>query len=393
MSSRHTLICFVSSTSKDASMQTFQSDLDGMGTFSGTQTNVAPTCYAIERLRRRVYGNNALASISPVLDQIIAVRTTGVRGSNYDGYMQEIKAYCTSKGMLFPEFVDIEIGDTATHAQILDKVLNKLDKDTSVIIETTGGLRPTITAFSLLARILQTKGTKIEFSTYANMNTLTVGITDDHQMYTLLEAASTFADTGNEKELNNIRNQLGIADIPIFKAMRQFRSSVLVCNIRTLEDNIRALHNAFNMLKTDTSIAVTANGIIFKHILLEMIEYKMCFVNSKHPLIDVVQWCANNGYLQQAVTILYEKLLKNSNYKHCGISRKSYQTIRCLRNGINHAAGQTFADDQSIPLDIRQEVIEKVDKMLNNPSEGGNADLNAIKGAIESALVKIRKSL
>jgi len=379
MSSRYTLICFVSDTKPDAPKHTFKSDL---GEFSGVQTNVAPTCYSIERLKKLQGDHGVMSGIAPPLSRILAIRT---RISNYDGYKREVEAYCKSKGMLSPEFKEIFIEDNCTHAEILNELIQRLQNDapSSVIIETTGGFRPAITAFSLLARFLMMKGTVVKFSTYANTSTKIVSITEDYQMYALLDATSTFIDTGNAKELNALRSQLNIPDIAyLFKAMKQFHSSVLICNTLTLDDNIKALQDEFQKLKSDSSDVTTVTGVVFKHLLLEMIERKMSFIASPDPLVGVIKWCVDNWHLQQAVTLLHEKLLKKNKCKKYGISDMQLEVIRCLRNSINHAEGKAF------PTDMRKEVMDKVDRLFSDPES-----LNLIKGVVESALKKIQANI
>jgi len=400
MNNKHTLICFVSYTNPSAPEASYTSDF---GTFNGRQTNVAPTCYAIERLKNKKGSSGTPAAASPVLDRILAIKTDGDGGSNFDGYEKEVIAYCNNPENMItpPEIVPITVEDSSTQAEILNKVIDKLQEDepTSVIIETTGGFRSAITALTLLSRFLYVKGIKVEFSTYANNSTKNVGVTQDYQMYGLLEATSAFVDTGNERELNAIRNQLGITEAGyLFKAIRQFRSSILTCNIRTLEDNITVLRNAFENMKADTALVTTANGVVFKHILLETIENKMSFIKADHPLVEVAQWCVDNWHLQQAVTILREKLLKDKLYFPYRMNVKSdkfdFHVIRHLRNSINHAEGKAVEDKyEAIPASMRKEVIDKVDKLLNDPNEGNNSNLNNIKGVVNSALSRIRKRI
>jgi len=391
--SKYTLICFVSNTRPDAPVRHFESDL---GVFSGVQTNAVPTCYAIKKLMGEKRGGNAFAAVAPSLSRILAIvteKTNKNDGSNYAGFRDEVVSYCKLNKLTPPVFEVIPIKDSSTQGDILNELIKRLQSDgpSSVIIETTGGMRPVVTAFSLLARFLHAKGTDVKFSTYADTNTEKVGITQDYQMYDLLEAISAFVDTGNEKELNAISGQLDIPrNIRLFEAMRRFRSSILVCNIRTLEDNIIALQKAFEMLKASTSVANTPNSVVFRHLLLEMIESKMSFINSKSPLVEVVQWCVDNWYLQQAVTVLYEKMLKGGGHKAYGVTYKNLQIIRCLRNSLNHAEGVAVDEYNSIPEDIRDEVTAIVDGLLNDQSDAGNSNLDSIKGFINEKLATMR---
>ena len=367
----NTLICYVSPMSARAGKKPFISDF---GELMGNQTNEAPTFYAIERLRK----------VGAGLDRILALITPE---SDYDTYRGAVENYCINKNIPKPEFTPISIESNVSSADMFVKVLDKLQPDEKIILETTGGPRTAVTMLTLLSRFLHAEGISVAFSAYAEYDSKkgsgTVGITHAHELYALLEATSVFVSTGNTKELNRACKRLAIPErADFFKATREFHTAILVCNAKDIEERAKALQAAVEKMKAADYETPSANAVVFKHMLLEMIEKKMKFIGAENILVEVVQWCSDNWYLQQAVTILRECLVKVQGHR---LPAVDYHTLRCLRNSINHAEGRAIDEHFTIPPAIRPIVLARVDNMLLDP--------NQITIFVGNILTDIRKKL
>ena len=381
----NTLICYVSQTTQPEKKR-FQADIKDFGIIEGVQTNVVPTLYAIERLRGKE---------KEQLERILAL-TTGA--SDYDGYKKEVINYCEAKGIILPTFIEIEttIGEGA--GEILSKIIDKLEGSEKIILETTGGPRTVATTLTLLSRFLQANDGDVRFSTYAEYDGSTkegtVGITNAHELYELLEATSVFASTGNAYKLKKVYEKLkfpGRADF--FIAMREFYNAIILCNSELVEDKAIKLAEQIEIIRSTKMEGSTAREVVFQHILVKIIEKKMKFIGAQNPMIEIVQWCSDNGYLSQAVTFIKEVLLEISRegeekiYKIGGVEFSEFEASKaiCLRNCINHASGGAIDEKTNIPKNIRSDVLEKVEKMLKEPNE--------IKQFVDNILEKTRKNL
>ena len=377
-----TLICYVSPPSKLQVQTPFITNDSELGpmTFRGRQTNEAPTCYAIAKLHHR--GNH--------LDRIIALKTSK---SDYYTYKQAIEYYCSTNKITIPEFCPICTETDESSSDMLKNVLDKLQQNEKIILETTGGPRTAVTMLTLLSRFLHEKGSKVEFSTYAEYDenddynrTGTVVVTQTDQLFDLLEATSMFASTGNTKSLKDVCEKLNIPERPqFFTASREFFTAMLVCNTSVIEDKIEAFEKAVETIKNADYSTETVNAVIFKHMLIGIIEKKMTFLGADDKVLELMVWCNENGYLQQAVTILNECIRAKGDGKYVGryqVDKVEKNVIICLRNSINHATGEAIDAENNIPSGIRNKVMGKVDKMIATPNE--------IKDFVCSVLKKIR---
>jgi hypothetical protein len=97
----------------------------------------------------------------------------------------------------------------------------------------------------------------------------------------------------------------------------------------------------------------------------------MTFLYSETPFADFIAWCADNWYLQQAVTFFRENLKrrdhpKGIDGKHKLPSRKR-DLLTALRNNINHASGRAEYDEAT-PY-ITEKIVRDVNRLLENTNE------------------------
>ena len=362
----YTLICYVSPDLKSSisSEIPFCSDL---GVIKGKQTNEAPTIYAIKKLYNE----------GKRLDRIIAIIT---KESGYDTYKRRVEGFCSQNGLVAPFFDnDIFMETTASSADMLKEIIKKLTPDDRIIIETTGGPRTAVTTLTLLSRFLHRTGKHVVFSTYADYDKDNckgvITVTQDHQLFDLLEATSVFLSTGNTDKIKEACSGLDIPNIDEFlTAPIDFINSILVCNTSTVEDNAKKLKKAIIDMEIMEYNETTANAVIFRYILVNEIKEKMSFINCTHkyPIIDIARWCINNGYLQQAVTIINEKIvhLKDKCDRQVNLLEEyDLHAVQCLRNSINHAAGRAYVDNRKTPVQYRERIKVEIDSMLCDPDK------------------------
>ena len=166
-----TLILFLSQLHANAKEEEYQTDLDF--SIKGIQTNEAPTKYAIKRLH----------SGGKKLDRIIAFVTLEAENSAFAHYLNTIEAYCKKEKIHCPVIQSVRIPDSVEISELLQKLIDSVfpfDEKDSIIIETTGGYRNAIHAFTLFARFLHYLNIRTEFSTFSDYQKKTVTTTNDH---------------------------------------------------------------------------------------------------------------------------------------------------------------------------------------------------------------------
>ncbi|MDR2132075.1 MAG: TM1812 family CRISPR-associated protein [Clostridiales Family XIII bacterium] len=329
-------------------------------TVSGAQTNEAPTKYAIRKLNAR----------GEKLDKIIAFVTPFAKSTALERYTASVDGECAELEIPKIEIIPADIPNAVTITELLQKTIDlvlPVSGGDSVIIETTGGYRNAISALTLLSRFLRYGGVNIEFSTFSDFQTKEVSDTREFDaLFDLLDAVNAFATTGNAQEIKKLLNVQALpGGTEFFAATREFYGTVLLCKSSNIESCIEKLLAAIDKIKNDDYATSDPRSIIFKNIIFGIIERKMTFINAENRLLEFVQWCCDNKYLQQSVTFLKESAVTSCTKKY--IPYPDFQTLRVLRNSINHATGTAvYKPEEEHELE-RIGAIKKVNAFLDNP--------------------------
>lgn len=344
-------------------------------TVRGAQTNEAPVSYTIQRLAKK----------GEKLSRIIALVTPKAKASALERFKEVVSAKSPETTI-----AEVEIPDNVTVTELLRRTLEALlptKPSDSVVIESTGGYRRAVNAITLLTRFLRYSKVGVLFSTYSDLAVKHVGDTrETDELSALLDAVNVFAVTGNAREIKKLFGQWKLDEkTAFFRAADKFYNSLLVCRAPSIESNILELRDAIESLKNAEYGTEEPKLLIFRELVLTIVEQKMTFLYSESILLDFIKWCSDNWYLQQAVTFLRESLVGANPKSSSGsyiLTKEDYHVLRVLRNSINHASGKAEYD-KSDPC-VTEKIVEKVNKLLENTNE--------IKGFVESLLKKYELS-
>ena len=182
------------------------------------------------------------------------------------------------------------------------------------------------------------------------------------KMFGLLDAVSMSSKTGNPVLIRNALTEIrGFPEkTALITAMRDFYEMVLCCKIFTLDETINTLRKVIEDLLNNTSIgAASIDLLIFRDVLIQVVRSKMQFVFAERYTENLVLWCLDNGYIQQAVTILHEKLLKVGALPD--VQKKHREKIWYIRNNMNHANGEDIKDSvDNISTLIRTHILKSL---------------------------------
>ena len=319
------------------------------GTVTGAQTNEAPVKYAMKRLAER----------GRKLDRIIALVTQKAEDTAYTIFEKSIKTEDPDI-----EIKSIKITDDVTVTDLLKATVDALFPlmpDDSIIIETTGGYRNAINALTLFARFLRYSNIKVEFSTYSNIQKKTVSDTrETDELFDLLDAVNLFAVSGNPTGLKKFLKT--VRDIPektaFTMAIGDFYDTILCCKMKKMDIVIENLRHAIDGIENAEIEAGEPKLLIFRDLVRKTVSSKMAFIREREYLKPLIYWCLENDYMQQAVTIVWEKMMTNPAYKRSFISDKHFEKVRLLRNDFNHAdGGELKGDFENVKSYLRDNIL------------------------------------
>ncbi len=303
------LVTYISTMKMDSSETNFATNgLCSETTIVSRQTNET----AIKCL------DKMLAEKSETLDKIICIlsekaysdASTGAGGLSAYNYLKDIRcAGLNSK----PEFVEIfdfdSNGTLKSEGTIISELCDSIGNNT-VYIDTTGGPRNALNLIQLLTKILRYKGINKPCSFYANIQNKNryIETTDEMTVMTdIADALNEFVHSGKSVQLLKLfEDETNESVKKLLKDMNDFSESIQLCSLDNLDTILESLRQSINTVyqldSDDMRIVILEN-------LLTVIENK--FFRDTTNSIDycsIVEWCLENGLVQQAITVYIEKI-------------------------------------------------------------------------------------
>lgn len=316
------LILNLSSMPANATESDYSSDI---GKIKGTYTNDAPVKYILKFL------NNQKKN----LDKIICT-VTGEAESAFEKYIETVNKFCIENNYSIPEIIKVKSSfDSSDMALTVKEMLDYINKDDKIYIDTTGGARNASYLLMFVVRFLEYEGIKLEKAVYSIYDRKTPSnnkiedVTELYNMFNLINSANTFTSFGNSTGLaeyfKDTRNEL---IKKVISAMNEFSDSVTLCKTN-LDETLKKLNVSLKELQN--AEVSEENEILFQRII-DVIRQKFNLTedNPEVDFINLIKWCIDNSLIQQAITIYTEKI---PDY----LLRKKYFTIsENVRNEIEN---------------------------------------------------------
>lgn len=303
------LVTYISTMRKDSPETIFATNgLCSEATIVSRQTNET----AIKCL------DKMLAEKSETLDKIICIlsekaysdASTGADGLSAYNYLKDVRcAELNSK----PEFVEIfdfdSNGTLKSEGTIISELCDSIGNNT-VYIDTTGGPRNALNLIQLLTKILKYKDINNPCSFYSNIQNKNgyIETTDEMTVMTdIADALNEFVHSGKSVQLLKLfEDETNEGIKKLLKDMNDFSESIQLCSLDNLDTILESLRQSINTVyqldSDDMRIVILKN-------LLTVIENK--FFRGTTNSIDycsIVEWCLENGLVQQAITVYIEKI-------------------------------------------------------------------------------------
>lgn len=181
-----------------------------------------------------------------------------------------------------------------------------------VYIDYTGGLRDVSFLMTSIIRYLQFIDVELKKIIYSNFDGQIYDIDYIYNMYELINGVSEFASTGNAFQLKKLYEEID-SDTKIgrlINAINDFSETLRLCALSRLDKTYNQLNDAIKEFEKEEETGGMYSQMF--RTLLDIIKDKMPMGDYKgreyemYP--ELILWCAQNGMLQQALTIYTEKM-------------------------------------------------------------------------------------
>ena len=303
------LVTYISTMRKDSPETSFATNgLCGEQVIVSRQTNETAVKCLDMMLKEK---NETLDRIICILsEKAYADVSAGSDGLSAYNYLKDVRC-CKLNSK--PEFVEIfdfdSSGALKSEGAIISELCEHIGNNT-VYIDTTGGPRNALNLIQLLTKILKYKGINNPCSFYANIQNKNgyIETTDEMTVMTdIADALNEFVHSGKSVQLLKLFEKETNEGIKmLLKDMNDFSESIQLCSLDDLDAILKRLRDS---IRTVYQIDSDDMRIVILKNLLTVIENK--FFKDDTDSIDycsIVEWCLENGLVQQAITVYIEKI-------------------------------------------------------------------------------------
>lgn len=252
----------------------------------------------------------AFAQLGVKIDKIVALCSDMVQTKHDDrfGGFTALEYYTQKALELYCEVQIVEVQiDNRNNSEILNNICNEITDADTVYLDIAGGQRTIANIIQLLAKILQYKGIKNPLSLYSDIQKSDNFIVDTREftiMTDIADAINEFVTTGKSVQLNRCLEK--VSDYTeLLKAMNDFSEKIMLCDIGKLDSTLSALKESID--KINNNAPTTIVQTVIKQ-LLPIIREKLFVGHNNVDYKQIINWCLENGLIQQAVTIYIEKM-------------------------------------------------------------------------------------
>lgn len=297
--------------------------------FNGRQTNEAPVNCLISLAEADAKIHNR----KKAFDKILCIGTKEVfenktweGKTTYQLFEERLKAYCEEENInsdfeickIKYTLEDETENDPTTEARAMyiysqiSDVLNIKSpekKKTYVYVDYTGGFRDISFLMTSIIRYLEFADIECKKILYANFFAKEKRIYElncIYDMYQMINGVSEFVSTGNAVQLGKLFEKENTPDL--INAIIEFSNSMAVCDMSKIDQTVS------DMAKLTEEVQEEHNSVYY-----EMFQSMTPMIREKMRLKEVVKqgkinypvlidWCTDNGLIQQATTLYVEKM-------------------------------------------------------------------------------------
>lgn len=203
--------------------------------------------------------------------------------------------------------------DEETQFQAISQLLEKIEKEDTLFVDLSGGLRDVAMLLVTVARCMRDlRDVQTRRVICAELNNNEPVVRDRTQLYGLFDfvtAMDQFFSTGTAQKLENYLRSEGEKD-PVLHALltriNQFSEDLALCRVRKLNDDLNQIDQA---LKETPEKSQNLTDLFFQMLKDRFsTEFAELLSSGEKALPALVSWCAGHGMYQQALTLLCEQM-------------------------------------------------------------------------------------
>lgn len=320
--------------------------INGISTINGTYTNEAPVKYLIEKAKI----DKPEEKIKIIFIVSKKVNDEMIFTHDYsNAQMAENGKYTGTKNMfdyyrnilenveleyICYDFIEDSIIENSKEIanNLYQNISGKIENEKSVYIDYTGGFRDTSYLMVSLIQYLKIVGVDCKCIVYSNFQNKTIyKINYIYRINEILQGANDFISTGSITRLKNYFDKelkdRSPDDVDIEKLLKiknlltdidSFTKAVSLGQISKLDQCKNNVGKSLTDYALDSSIEASSLSVNIFSLLLPIIKKSLHIDKDNLDYPEVVEWCVEHGYIQQAFTIYVEKMPKI--YLNAGIN-------------------------------------------------------------------------
>lgn len=310
--------------------------INGISTINGTYTNEAPVKYLIEKAKidKPEEKTKIIFIVSKkVNDEMIFThdysnaqmaengKYTGTK--NMFDYYRNILENVELEYICY-DFVEDSIIENSKKIanNLYQNISRKIENEKSVYIDYTGGFRDTSYLMVSLIQYLKIVGVDCKCIVYSNFQNKTIyKINYIYRINEILQGANDFISTGSITRLKNYFDKelkdRSPDDVDIEKLLKiknlltdidSFTKAVSLGQISKLDQCKNNVGKSLTDYALDSSIEASSLSVNIFSLLLPIIKKSLHIDKDSLDYPEIVEWCVEHGYIQQAFTIYVEKM-------------------------------------------------------------------------------------
>lgn len=352
------IITFLSPAKKSPPESAFISEF---GEIKGMDTNDAPVKYFM--------------LMNKGTDRVICFQTPESE-SAFVNLKHMIKNEFGSSEFVQPEVRSVPYTESASGInEALKKLMGCIEMNDEIYLDITGGFRHAnyLTMLMLKFADFTDKRINVRKVIYANFtsNPKSISdITDMYKLFDLVNGAQNFMSFGNSGLLRNYFEDNETSDKRISELVRcmcDFSEMVSLCKINGLDKIISRMNELINEISSEAGS--DNKGDMFFRNIIGVIKRKFGLSDSdtvNYP--GIIRWCANNGLIQQALTLYVEKMPKYILGKENGIVKASERIRKQSVKKIYDEDYVLYFEHFLAMTDINDDYIKTTGKYISSNS-------------------------
>ncbi len=303
--------------------------------FNGRQTNEAPVNCLISLAEADAKIHNR----KKAFDKILCIGTKEVfenkaweGKTTYQLFEERLKAYCKKQNInsdfeicrIEYNMKDEEKNDPTTerramyiYGQISDalNIESPEKKKTYVYVDYTGGFRDISFLMTSIIRYLEFADIECKKIVYSNLSKSDESknriyeLNCIYDMYQMINGVSEFVSTGNAVQLRNLFKKVDEENTPdLIKTIIEFSNSMAVCDMSKIDQMVRKMAKLTEKEKEEHSSVYYEMFQSMTPMIREKMRLKEVVKQGKINYPVLIDWCTDNGLIQQATTLYVEKM-------------------------------------------------------------------------------------